>query len=107
MNLDVMFSSAMDTWTTPRDYFDKVNAEFDFGLDAAALQVSTLVPDNWYGPDHPDEDRRNAFPRRWAYDCPDKAIWLNPPYGRGIKDWMHKASWEAQGGGNSRVLGAS
>ena len=45
MNLDVMFSSAMDTWTTPRDFFDDVNAEFNFGLDAAALRVSTLVPD--------------------------------------------------------------
>jgi len=96
-----MFSSLDSTWTTPRDYFAKVNAEFNFGLDAAALQSSTLVPSNWYGPDHPDESRRDAFARDWAADC-SAPIWLNPPYGREIKAWVAKA--DAQAGGGATVV---
>ena len=93
-----MRTSLDDTWTTPRDYFDKVNKEFNFTLDAAALAASTLVPDNWYGPDHTDHTRRDAFTRDWAKDSAG-SIWLNPPYGRTIKDWVCKANTVASGGG--------
>jgi len=99
------FSSLNDTWTTPKDYFAKINDEFNFALDAAALQSSTLVTDNWYGPDHPDESRRDALERTWRLDT-DSPIWLNPPYGREIKIWMAKANSEARGGGNRCVLSA-
>lgn len=90
-------TSLDDTWTTPKDFFDKLNDEFDFGLDAAALASSTLVPDNWFGPDHTDLDRRDAFTRGWHLYT-DKPIWLNPPYGRTIKNWMSKADWESRAG---------
>ena len=93
-----MRTSLDDTWTTPKDFFDEINKEFNFGLDAAALQASTLVPDNWYGPDHPDISRRDALARAWHKDT-DKTIWLNPPYGRVIKQWVAKAAEEARGGG--------
>ena len=73
---------------------DKVNAEFNFTLDAAALSSSTLVPDNWYGPDHPDLSRRDAFTREWCEES-SGPVWLNPPYGRVIKDWVRKAAFEA------------
>ena len=96
---DTFKTSNDDTWTTPRDLFDKLNAEFGFGLDAAALQSSTLVPDNWYGPDHPDPASRDALRVDWNHNSRGKPIWLNPPYGRTIKDWMRKASEVAAGGG--------
>ena len=89
-----MRTSLDDTWTTPKDFFDEINKEFNFGLDAAALQASTLVPDNWYGPDHPDISRRDGLARAWHKDT-DKPIWLNPPYGRVIKQWVAKAHQEA------------
>ena len=93
-----MRTSLDDTWTTPKSFFDAVNKEFNFGLDAAALQASTLVPDNWYGPDHPDTSRRDALVREWHTDT-DKPIWFNPPYGRVIKQWVAKAAQEAWVGG--------
>ena len=93
-----MRTSLDNTWTTPRDYFDKINKEFDFGMDAAALQSSTLVPENWYGPDHPDINRRDALQNNWTDDAKGKSIWLNPPYGRVIKSWMAKANMVAAGG---------
>lgn len=94
-----MRTSLDDTWTTPREFFDELNKEFNFGLDAAALQASTLVPDNWYGPDHPDPAARDALKIDWNHNSRGRPIWLNPPYGRAIKDWMRKAHSVAEAGG--------
>jgi len=95
---DTFKTSNDDTWTTPRNFFDKLNDEFGFGLDAAALQSSTLVPDNWYGPDHPDPAARDALRIDWNHNSRGKPIWLNPPYGRTIKDWVAKADYESKQG---------
>lgn len=35
-NLDVMYSSKSDEWTTPDDFFKELDKEFNFNLDAAA-----------------------------------------------------------------------
>ena len=37
MNPDVMFSSATDLWSTPQDFFDKLNGEFHFALAGGAI----------------------------------------------------------------------
>ena len=95
---DTFRSSVDDTWTTPRKFFDEADQEFGFTLDAAALKGSTLVPDNWYGPDHDDPDRRDALVRDWAKDSNDGSVWLNPPYGRGINAWVAKANEESKKG---------
>lgn len=95
---DTFKTSNDDSWTTPRDFFDKINSEFNFGLDAAALASSTLVPDNWYGPDHPDSSRQDALVLDWNLDT-NQPIWLNPPYGRTIKLWVNKADSIAKAGG--------
>lgn len=31
-----MFSSSTDLWATPQDFFDRLNAEFDFDIDVCA-----------------------------------------------------------------------
>ena len=33
MNNELMFSSKTDLWSTPNDFFDKLNDEFHFTLD--------------------------------------------------------------------------
>jgi len=93
-----MYSSADATWTTPRDFFDLVDAEFGFVLDAAALAASALCVE-WYGPDHPDPERRDALVRDWAVDSGGRPVWLNPPYGRVIKQWVAKAEETMSRGG--------
>jgi site-specific DNA-methyltransferase (adenine-specific) len=90
-------SSEQDTWTTPKSFFAALNEEFDFKLDAAALQSSALC-NLWYGPDHPQQDWRDAFARDWQADAQGN-IWLNPPYGNTIKKWIAKANDEASLGG--------
>ena len=37
MNTEAMFSSKTDLWATPKDFFDRLDAEFGFTLDACAL----------------------------------------------------------------------
>jgi len=94
-------SSLDDTWTTPRAFFDELNDEFQFKLDAAALKSSALC-DFWYGPDHENPELQDAFQRNWQDDAQGN-IWLNPPYGRTIKLWMQKAKFEAIRGGGAIV----
>jgi phage N-6-adenine-methyltransferase len=93
-----MRSSLDQTWTTPPEFFAKLNDEFHFSLDAAALSTSTLVPDNWLGPDHPEESRRDALVKDWQWCADGGNAWLNPPYGRAIKKWMAKADSESKKG---------
>lgn len=94
-------SSLDDTWTTPRAFFDALNDEFQFTLDAAALKSSALC-NLWYGPDHEKPELQDAFERNWQEDAKGN-IWLNPPYGRTIKSWMQKADFEANRGGGAIV----
>jgi len=96
-NLAVHFSSVKDTWTTPRDLFNKLDTEFGFTLDACALACSALCP-QWYGPDHTDPLRRDCLVTDWVTDARGGAIFMNPPYGRVIGAFMAKANNEAQRG---------
>jgi len=37
VNTELMFSSATDMWATPQEFFDKLDQEFHFDLDACAI----------------------------------------------------------------------
>ena len=91
-------TSLDDTWTTPKKFYEKLNEEFNFKLDAAALKSSALCK-KWYGPDHPEVNRRDAFLHNWTEEAENSSIWLNPPYGRTIKEWFKKANLESRRGG--------
>lgn len=36
MNTELMFSSKTDNWSTPQEFFEELNNEFDFTLDPCA-----------------------------------------------------------------------
>ena len=74
--------SVRSAWWTPTDLAARVSTEHALGLDAAACPTSTLVPDNWLGPEHLDENRRDALTSPlWASLTPvGSTVWLNPPY---------------------------
>ena len=40
MNLDLMFSSVSDMWSTPQSFFNKLNEEFQFILDPCATPAN-------------------------------------------------------------------
>ena len=75
----VHFSSATDEWATPQDFFDKLNAHFKFTLDVCATRDNAKCA-RYYS------KAENGLTQDWTGTC-----WMNPPYGRGIGDWMRKA----------------
>lgn len=59
MNTEVMFSSKTDMWATPQDFFDTLDAEFGFTLDACAVRENAKCatyarPGCVSGEDQPD-----------------------------------------------------
>ena len=86
INKGYMPPSATDDWATPQQFYNGLNEIFQFDLDVAASS-SNHKCDEWFGLDHPNESRRNGLEAEWYGH-----VWCNPPYGRGIKDWVLKAS---------------
>lgn len=84
--MNVHFSSKTDLWSTPQEFFDKLNVEFGFDLDVCA------TPDNAKCDSYFTKDD-DGLKQVWS-----GVVWLNPPYGRGIGQWMHKANEAAKDG---------
>lgn len=74
-----IFSSATDDWATPQDFFDRLNAAFRFTLDVCASESNAKCPRFFSKED-------DGLAKDWK-----GTVWMNPPYGRGIGDWMRKA----------------
>ncbi len=68
-------------WWIPQEIRDRVLAEHPIGLDAAACDFSSLAPNNWLGPKHPDKSRRDAITfEDWSELTPSGSeVWVNPP----------------------------
>ena len=85
MNTKAMFSSEDSNWETPQQWFDYLNLEFKFTLDPCASK-DTAKCNKFYTP---EED---GLLQSWR----DERVFVNPPYGRDIHKWMHKAYIEAR-----------
>jgi site-specific DNA-methyltransferase (adenine-specific) len=83
-------------WETPDALFVAVNKEFGFDLDAAATAANTKLDDNYITPDE------NALVVDWS--SRGKVVWLNPPYGRGMDQWLKKSYEESLKGCTIVVL---
>lgn len=90
---DVIHSSKNHSWRTPARIFNALNAEFSFGLDAASTRENTLCYN------HITEEMDALGPTPWKnYYHGYGSIWLNPPYGRGVGNWLKRAYEESQQG---------
>lgn len=83
-----LLSSKNTDWCTPQDFFDALNKEFDFVLDAAATE-KTAKCGLYYTPE------TDGLSQSWDRGG---AVFCNPPYGREIGRWVQKAYEEAQAG---------
>ncbi len=81
-----MFTSDRLDWATPKGFFDLVSAEFAFDLDAAASHNNAKC-NRYY------TEEEDGLSQPWQ-----GTVWCNPPYGRGIKDWVRKGYDSAQEG---------
>ena len=85
MNKDVMFSSSTDDWATPQEFFDRLNEEFRFTLDPCANEKNHKC-DRYY------TKEQDGLRQPWD----GERVFCNPPYGRGIGDWVKKAREAAE-----------
>ncbi len=82
-HLSVHFSSATCEWATPQWLFDELNAEFSFTLDPCATSDNAKCSKYF-------TIAEDGLKQSWDYHV----VFVNPPYGRVIGDWMRKA-WES------------
>jgi len=82
----VMFSSKTGEWTTPQNFFDKLNWRFGpFDLDPCADDSNTKCK-NFF------TKSEDGLTKSWE----GFTSFVNPPYGRGIEKWIKKGYEEAR-----------
>lgn len=82
----IHYSSKTDLWSTPQAFFDKVDSEFKFTLDACASSFNTKCHQFFTKED-------DGLSKTW-----NGTVWMNPPYGRMIGKWLQKAYVQALNG---------
>ncbi|BBR72487.1 MULTISPECIES: DNA N-6-adenine-methyltransferase [Acinetobacter calcoaceticus/baumannii complex] len=75
-----------DVWSTPQDFFEKLDRVFNFDLDVCALPENAKC-ERFFTPEI------DGLKQEWTGTC-----WMNPPYGREIVDWISKAAYTAEQG---------
>lgn len=91
MNKELHFKSDIQTWETPKAFFDQLNRLFGFTLDACASSENAKVG-NYYTVE------QNALTQEWQ-----GVVWCNPPYGREQVKFIQKAYDESVKHGSTVV----
>lgn len=81
-----MYTSNSEEWGTPQTLFNRLNKEFNFTLDICASKENAKCH-KYY------TKEEDAMKKEWG-----GVIWMNPPYGRRIGNWVKKAKETAQQG---------
>lgn len=74
------FSSKTDEWSTPNDFFARLDLEFKFELDPCATKENAKC-NQFY------TKSEDGLSKDWGKHI----VFMNPPYGRHIEYWMRKA----------------
>ena len=85
MNKEVMFSSKTEEWETPKEFYEKLNEEFNFTLDPCATPENAKCL-KYY------TKKENGLKQNWQ----GERVFCNPPYGRSIKEWVKKCYEESR-----------
>ena len=89
----VLFSSKSMEWATPREFFRKLDSQFNFTLDPCAKSHNALCSKYFT----PDDD---GLIQDWS----GNKVFVNPPYGRGIGQWVKKSYEEGCKEGTTVVM---
>lgn len=82
--MKVHYSSESNEWATPQCFFDRLNNEFNFTLDPCSDGTNAKC-DKFFT----QED--DGLAQTWG----GYSVFMNPPYGREIKNWVQKAYEES------------
>lgn len=92
INRDALFSSKTAEWETPQEFFQALDSEFHFTLDACATSKNAKCKRFFTASD-------NGLSQEWT-----GTVWCNPPYGKEIGKWCEKAYKTAQAGKATVVM---
>jgi len=92
----VHFQSSDKEWETPDSVFQPLKKEFNIVFDVCATLENTKCKAFF-------DKKINALSSSWLIanelaDVSKFAVWMNPPYGRGIEKWVRKAYEESAKG---------
>ena len=73
-----LMTSETNEWYTPKDFYDKLNKEFNFTLDPCCTKESAKCKKFYTIED-------DGLSQVWG----GEVVFMNPPYGREIKDWIN------------------
>ena len=83
----VMYSSKSDEWETPQELFNRLDTEYHFDRDVCATAENRKCAEYY-------SVEQDGLKQDWH-----GTLWMNPPYGRKIPDWIEKAYNTAKSGG--------
>ncbi len=83
-----MTSSLTHEWATPKALFESLHREFNFEIDICPMDGRRIHEDVL------DFDGDSLAAADWGTG----PVWMNPPYGRSIGDWIRRAHVESQRG---------
>ena len=78
--MDVHFSSKSDDWATPQSFYDRLNDIYNFTLDPCSDKFNAKC-EKFY------TEADDGLAQDWS----GERVFMNPPYGRVIGDWIRKA----------------
>lgn len=78
-------SSKNEVWATPQRLFDELDAEFNFTLDPCCTHENAKCEKHYTKEDD-----------GLIQDLGGQSVFCNPPYGRVLKDWVHKCYSESR-----------
>ena len=82
MRQEAIGTNRSEEWETPQELFDALSEEFGgFDLDPCATAQNAKCEKFF-------SIKENGLMQDWT---PYKKIFMNPPYGRGVGDWIRKA----------------
>lgn len=89
-----LFSTGKDLWETPQKFFDELNNEFHFTLDACATAENAKCEKYF-------TEKDNALIQDWGGNI----VFCNPPYSRqGGQDMFVKKAYEESKKSNTTVV---
>lgn len=91
MNIDLMFSSNFDSWTTPKDLFFSLDSKYHFTIDLCASDINHLC-NRYY------TINDSCLDHSWQ----DEVCFINPPYSRYMYKFVSKCYLEHLG--NSKIV---
>lgn len=87
-----LFTSNSDIWETPQEFFEELNTEFHFTLDACANKDNAKC-ERYFS------EEENGLSKSWG----GEVVFCNPPYSN-ISEWVKKCYYESIKPGTIVVL---